>query len=105
MAPRGTRLIHPLRGAGERSSDTVKRAVRVGADSLNRRQADDDDQGQHHRILHRGRTIFTNQELANVSYQVPHDEPFLTEVTRLSKTRVVRTLWLSRSPRATSERS
>jgi hypothetical protein len=50
-------------GRADRLADRVKRLVSVGAQNLNRGQADHDDQGQHHGVLDRRRAILGPDEL------------------------------------------
>ena len=56
----------------ERVPDRGERGVRVGADGLNGRQTDHDNQGQHDRVLDGGRTVFGNQELFDAVGEVFH---------------------------------
>jgi hypothetical protein len=50
----------------------VELGVGVGADGLNRRQADHDDQRQHDRVLDGGRTIFGTQKTFDAVGEILH---------------------------------
>src|SRR5436309_1160507 len=60
-----------LRSA-RRLGDAIERRVGVGANGLDRRQTDDDDQRQHNRVLHRGGAIFRNQETLHLQSETLH---------------------------------
>lgn len=59
-------------GGAELRSDRVKGHVRVRADGLNGRQADDHDQSQHHGVFHRGWAIFRDQKTLHFQSEILH---------------------------------
>jgi hypothetical protein len=52
-----------LRQKLHRGLDRVEGGVGLAADGLDRRQADDDDQGQHDGVFNSGGAVFRNDEL------------------------------------------
>ncbi len=62
-----------LRSA-ELRADVAERARRVRADSLNRRQANNDDQREHNGVFHRGRAVFRNDKPLDAVGKLNQDE-------------------------------
>lgn len=60
---------------------TCERGAGIGADRLNRRQTDDDDQGQHNRIFDCGRAIFRYEETLHLQSEILHSS-FLQQLRR-----------------------
>src|ERR1700722_13628253 len=69
-APRVTSVLVAL--AAEGCRNRVELIVGVGSDRLNGGQANHDDESQHNGVLHRGRTIFGNQETADAVHEIFH---------------------------------
>ena len=56
----------------------IERRIGVGADRLDRRQTDDHDQGQHHRVFNGGWAIFGREETLHLQSERFHvNPPFL----------------------------
>ena len=55
--------------------DIVERAARVGSNSLDGRQANDDDQGQHHGVFNRCGAIFALEKTRHFACELFHDFP------------------------------
>ena len=70
----------PLQGG----ADVGERGVGLLADGLDRRQADHDDQRQHHGILNGGGAIFSNKKLLDTVENVLHLCHFLLVFSRNS---------------------
>jgi hypothetical protein len=68
------RVVRPPRetNLSEGVLNHVELGVRVGADGLNRRQADDDNQGEHDRVLDCSRTVFRNQKPLHAVQNLAH---------------------------------
>src|SRR5436190_984755 len=53
-------------------ADVAERVAGVGAQRADRRDADHDDQGQHHRVLDGGRAVFTLEEVHQGGLELAH---------------------------------
>jgi hypothetical protein len=59
-------------GALQLIGDVLERGTGIGADRLNGGQADNDDEGQHHRVFYRGRAIFRYEETLHLQSKTLH---------------------------------
>ena len=59
--------------SGQLGSYALERGVGIGADRRNRRQADDDDQGEHHRVFNGSRAIFGPEKATKFRSETLHN--------------------------------
>jgi hypothetical protein len=66
-------LANSAGGATDLGAHGRERRVGVLAEGRDRREADHDDEGQHDRILNRGRAVFTLKEIDHCFGELTHD--------------------------------
>src|SRR5205085_9847102 len=67
-----SRMGHTSARGADRVADAGERRLGVVAKRGNRGDADDDDQGQHHGILDRGRAVFFHEEIDGAFVELTH---------------------------------